>query len=315
MRPTKVLAGLLVLGGILALPLGASAVGIVSQPIEVDEVRRGQVFEEKITLFNSSSSEARFELTDEGDIKDWATFFETQDSERDNPVGAVTVPPSSYYSVVAKFKVPEGTPNGTHEGRVVALSVPEDQENEEGVGAGVRERVGQSVAITVTDTEKVDLNMRVTPESFDVTSNGVLKVEVKYENNGNVTLSPDLEFSVHKSGEEVHRSILPYPSDLDPVPTLGKTTLPEKITWSAADQPSGEYKARLVALNDDVSLDKEEFRFTVGLTSSNSLSAFLGSLGGGNPLSGGLLVLGTALLLVAVVAVWGKRFGVFKRAS
>ena len=58
------------------------AVGIISQPIVIQDVMRGQILEKSLQLVNSRDTEIHFDISADGDIAEWVTYHTLGDIEK-----------------------------------------------------------------------------------------------------------------------------------------------------------------------------------------------------------------------------------------
>ncbi|MDP3882699.1 MAG: hypothetical protein Q8Q48_01450 [Candidatus Staskawiczbacteria bacterium] len=112
------------------------AIGMITQPIVIKDILRGQETFATISLLNSGDTEATYGLKADGQVADWATFYNIEDTNFENPITEVKMPTKEYVNVNVKFKVPEDAPNGEYTGEVVVFltSSGEAKEDESSVG-------------------------------------------------------------------------------------------------------------------------------------------------------------------------------------
>jgi len=245
---------------IFVLPINVLAIGLITNPVDVENALRGETFQDVLKLFNSETNETYYELMAEGDIAEWVTFYEVGDL--DNSVTKVLAPPQKYYDVIFIIEVPEDTANGDYVGKLTVISVP--GENEEGKSTTtVRQRVSREVFITVTDQEDIKLDVSVIPNTYDVRKNKVLKIRLVYDNQGNVSLKPQIDFKITDvDGKMVYNAIYPYPEGESSVKP-GSQHESSALEIPTNSLSIGSYRAHLNFLhNNDIVLEKD-FGFSV----------------------------------------------------
>lgn len=150
---------------LLIVPFAVFAIGQITTPIELSNIMRGQEAVARLELVNSNSVATVFDLTADGQIKDWVTFYESY-SNKEATLKA-EVPANSSKNFFAKFSIPDGTPNGTYKGFIFISEAPisnaEKSETESISAVGMR--IGRPVSITVTDTENIVSEVSITPKN------------------------------------------------------------------------------------------------------------------------------------------------------
>lgn len=241
----------------------ALAVGQMTKPIVIKDVLRGQEVSAVLVLFNSEEQEIFYELIAEGQIKDWASFYKIEDEDLENPITKIQVPAKDSIQAKVKFKVPQDAPNADYTGAVTIMSVPKDEEEDNGkVSATVRLRVSREVSITVTDKEIIKFDTAVIPLKYTINKGEPLQIKIIYDNQGNVFVKPDLQLSIIRDRQIVFNAIFPYPADKQAVKPRAKETL-DLIEWQTAGQKSGDYRAEVKTLLKGEVYQEEDFRFSV----------------------------------------------------
>lgn len=295
------------LAAIFLVPLAneALAIGMITEPIVLENMLRGGETTQLIKVFNPESSEAVYELGASGQIQGWVQFFEK--GKPDSFVTNVAVPPKSYYDVFAKIKVPEGTPNGTYAGEINVKQNLSGQVKSTESAVAVAQMVSQEVKITVTDKEVVKLSTTVIPESYDVKINEPLKIRLIYENLGNISLKPSFQLKIVSAsdGKTILNAIYPYP-DNEPAVGPGERKIMPVLDWPTSGQQSGKYLVEATSLVGSEAVGRNNFRFSLGYSSTQDgkvLGAFISLIGGGNT-KAGWAVLAGVIILAAVLSAY-----------
>jgi len=299
---------LLILG---ALPSNIFAIGMMTQPIVIKDILRGQESVTTLTLLNSETKEVTYGLKSEGQITSWVTFYKIDDKNLQNPITEIKMPAKGFVSVKAKFTVPKDSPNGSYTGQVLAfLASSGDIKNDE-ASVSVSQEIGRKVTITVTDKETVQFKATFIPTTYDVQQGKPLKIRVSYDNQGNVAVRPDLQLKILKDGTTIYNAIFPYPEGEDAVRALDiKEIAP--IEWQTSGQAKGNYKAELTVSLNGQEVQKENVSFSIGYFGFNFLGAM--SFLGGNDASRAWLFIGTifVVLLIALSILKKRGFNLEK---
>ena len=293
---------------ILSFALSKIVLGIgqVTKPIVIKDVLRGQEVTTSLHLINSEDKEVVYELRAEGEIADWASFYEISDRELKNPINKIKIPPNSHLNVIVKFKIPNDIPNGEYKGEAVILTVPEAEEK----GVSIRLRVGRGISIIVTDKEILKFDTAIIPLKYGIGKNEPLKIKVIYNNQGNVYIKPDIQLKIIQlsTGKVVHNAIYPYPEGENPVKPFERKVFENLIEWPTTGQENGRYKAEIKVLLDNKVIQEDDFRFTLGFDWSKFF-AFLAFIGGGNVVLGWFVIGGIFFALAGILVLISKRNG------
>jgi uncharacterized membrane protein len=314
MPTIKKLVNLLIFSILLgfALPQIVSGIGQMTKPIIFESVLRGQEIETILNLYNSEDKEILYGLNADGDIKAWTTFFAMDNLE--NPITKIKIPAQSRVDAIAKFNVPNDTPNGAYAGQVAIVTLLEEEENKEGLSVSVGSRVGRDVSITVTDKEIINFQTTIIPLKYGVSKGEPLKIKVIYENKGNIAIKPDIQLKITKidSGNVVLNVIYPYPEGENPVKPFERKEFPNLIDWSTAGQENGKYKAEMKVLLNGKSSQEESFRFDVGVNVETLLASVAAIFGGGNLILAWFVIGIILLLIVGSLALIYKKSALLK---
>lgn len=258
----------------------ALAIGQMTKPIVIKDLLRGQAAESVLILYNSEPKETVYKLIADGDIKDWTSFYLPDDLK--NPITEIKVPASSNVKAIARFFVPKDTPNGAYKGEVAIVSAPGKEENK-GVNVSVGMRVGRQVSITVTGKEVVKFDASVIPAKYDLAKNEPLNIRVIYENQGNVSIAPEIRLKIKKDNTTVYSVVYPYPESKPPVNASARYEIPA-IEVPTGSFETGRYDAEL-SISDSGSSVEKKFGFSVGLVEASgapSSAALAEAAGSGN---------------------------------
>ncbi len=289
------------------LPQLAFGIGQMTKPIVFKDVLRGQEVQETLTLFNSEEKEVIYGLAAEGDIRNWITFYSVDNLE--NPIKEIKILAQSQINVLAKFKVSNDTPNGTYTGEVIIFTNPEPKEKEEGMSVSVGLSIGRDVSITVTDKEIIKFETTIIPLKYGVGRGEPLKIKVIYDNQGNVSIKPDIQLKITQvsTGKIVQNVIYPYPEGENAIKPFERKEFSNLIEWPTAGQENGKYKAEIKVLLNGKTYEEESFRFDIGVDIMALLLANIALLGGGNLMFGWFVIGGILIIIAGILIFFNKR--------
>lgn len=298
-----------IIASIFLLPQLSFAIGQMTKPIVLENVLRGQEVIETLYLFNSGGKEVIYQLKADGQIADWPSFYKFEDKNLENPITEIQIPAQSRLEIIVKFAIPKDTANGTYNGVVVIIEMPEAEEEKKGISAAVGASIGREVSITVTDKEILKFETTIIPEKYGVGKGEPLKIKVIYNNQGNVSIKPNLHLKITQlnTGKVVHNAIYPYPEDEKPVKPFERKEFPSLIEWQTAGQENGKYKAEIKVLLNGKLIEEESFRFDIGIDIAKLLLGAIGFLGGGNLILGWFVIGGIVLIIAGILSLFSKK--------
>lgn len=286
-----------------------SASGIISQPIEIKDAMRGQTIEELLSMVSSSESNIVFKLGAEGDIANWVSYKKYGDIE--GLISEITAPPKNWAKARVFIKIPDDTPNGEYTGYLTALiSAVPSKEKKENISVGIAQQFKRLVKIAVTDNEIVDFNGRVMPEKYFINKIEPLNIKLIYTNNGNISIRPQAQIKIsNPDGKEIFNAIYPYPENEASV--RPRSTKEITVVYFSGELKDGLYSVEVITTLNGEEKYRESFNFTVGAMIKRNKSViellgFVSYIGGGNTLSGGIIII-TGLFLISIIA-----FPIFK---
>jgi len=235
------------------------AIGLVSDPIEINDVLRGQEIRDELRMQNSEKEKVDFSLSASGDISEWVTFYE--DSEYNIPITEVEVGAKSKGKIYLIIRVPENIPNGEYEGGLSIKYDPAEKEQTSQTSTVVSQKATREVFLEVTDNEIIDFDVSVTPQIYILKENEPLTVNAFYHNKGNISIKPDLQIKVKKDGKILFNVLFPYPEDEESVKPLVSKKISTDLPMGGLEL--GEYRAEVeVSLNGEV-VHKDDFSFII----------------------------------------------------
>jgi len=290
------------------------AIGMITEPIVVKDILRGQETSATLSLLNSEDKEVTYGLKAEGQVADWADFYSVDDKNFENPITEIKMPAKKYVNVNVKFKVPEDAPNGEYTGEVLVFLTSSGEIKSDESAVSVSQQIGLDVAITVTDKETVHLTASFIPSTYDVQKGKPLKIRVLYDNQGNVAVKPDLQLKIIKEGTAVYNAIFPYPEGEEAARAYAIREI-SPIEWQTTGQGNGRYRAELKVFLNGEEIQSKSFGFTIGYFQDSVWVSAISFIGGGS-LGIRWVVLGAILLVIAASLYFlGKKGVNFAKAK
>ncbi|MDD5146319.1 MAG: hypothetical protein PHN39_01010 [Candidatus Pacebacteria bacterium] len=297
---TKMLGGISLASAILMAPLVALAIGLVTEPIVVKNVLRGGEFQKTLNIINTQKENVTVTLAGEGDVADWVKFYRTGDLK--NAIQEATIATSGKIDLIARFIIPKDTPNGTYKGLVSVTQKPKERKASSGQSVSIGQRVERKVTITVSDKEIIAVKGSIIPIKYDLIKNEPLKIRVLYDNQSNVSVTPQVQLKIKKDGQVVYSAIFPYPETESAVKPLATQEIPslEIPTSGLAD---GKYLAEIVITQGQQKLFEKSFQFSVGLFNLANISTTKNGFWGTGFIMNWFIIGGAIALILIVVII------------
>ena len=296
----------------LVLPLSAFGIGQMTEPIVFEDVLRNSEVTETLILYGSEYEESVYELKAEGEVADWASFYNIDDVNLENPITEISIPAKSSVEALVKFTIPYDTQNKEYTGEVALISVPTGNQEIGEMAITVFQRIGRDVSITVTDKQTIKLDATIIPLIYGMGKDDPLIIKVIYNNQGNVSVEPTIQLKITQisTGNVVQSAVIySYPTDANPVRPFERKVFENLIEWPTDGKDNGRYLAELkVLLNDEV-VKETNFRFQVGFDWS-ALFASIAVIGNGS-LTLAWFIIGTILLEIAGILIVVRRRKIF----
>ncbi len=246
----------------------AQAIGQVTDPINIKNALRGQTYSQNIIIVNSSSQEEEINLTALEDIAGWVKFYENSSSQE--TIGSTKVSARSRKEIIAKFTIPEGTPNGKYEGSIKVSTKPTTYSSKEDEsGSSISQGIERSVSIEVNDKENISFNVSLIPEKYDMNKGDYLKIRIIYDNQSNVNINPQINLEIKQGEETFYSAIFPYPANQPSVIPYSLFEIPA-LEIPTSNLETGKYKAVLTMSQGEKYSVTKEFDFSVGVVKSDT---------------------------------------------
>ncbi len=233
------------------------ALGMMTQPIEVDKVLRGQTLKEELRVLNNSDRRGKLELAAVGEVKNWTSFFYQGEVVTD-----IEISPQTTEYIDVEIVIPQDIPNGTYQGELKAKFTPISSEDKgTSTYASVSQQISRAVRVGVTDQEIIELDASLSPESYIILAENPLKLKARYYNRGNIVLFPDLQLKISRDNKTIHNSIYPYPEDESPVSPLEQKEI--IVTYNPGKLKPGKYKSEATVFLNEKKIKQDEFTFEI----------------------------------------------------
>lgn len=277
-----------ILASFLILPLSASALGQMSQPIKIDNALRGAQINQEITAVNTENKKITVEFTAGGQIKDWTKFYKTNNLK--NSVTTTTIEAQANLSMIAIFSVPTDAPNGEYTGVVSVTNVPDKTAAPDQSSASLSQKIDRKVTIKVSDQEIVSLEVSVIPKAYEIKAGDPLSVRIIYDNRSNVSLKPSINFKIKADEKTVYNVIYPYPESELAVNPQAIQEIPA-LEIPTMNLGEGKYLAQLEFMRGDKVILEKQFGFTIGKTNAGA---------SGSSSKGLIWLIGLAVLVIII---------------
>ena len=281
---------------ILILPSAVLAIGQVTEPIIIENALRGEGFQQTMTIVNGEDKKIKVDFLAEGDIAGWVEFFQKDDLE--NSIENIQMLNKEKLKIIAKFTIPSDTLNGEYAG-LLSVFRRSDANLEKGKSTSVSQKVGRDVTITVSDEEIIQIRASIIPDKYGLSRNEPLAIRIIYDNQGNVSVAPQIQFKIKKDEQMVYNMIHPYPENESLVKPLAMHEIPI-IEIPTNGLEDGRYITEVNFLHNGNSVFNKNFSFTIG--NSYKFSNFIASIGGGN-ITFGYILIGGFFVVLAILIV------------
>jgi hypothetical protein len=237
-----------------------SAVGMITQPLQIKDALRGQTIESSLHLVNSESENIIFELSASGEVKDWVTFFTMSDVEK--PITSIELSATSSIDVGVLVKIPDDQKNGTSTGAIDTMYDPKKVSSDKDNPIAIAQKFSRPVSIEITDKEIISFSALAMPISYEVELGKPLEIKLIYTNKGNIAIRPQADIKIkNEEGEEIFGAIFPYPEKEDAVKPLGTKEI--LIPYNTGDLSVGQYRAEVIVSLRGEEKYRDDFAFSI----------------------------------------------------
>ena len=225
---------------------GAVGLGVVPSELSIADALRGEEYERTITVYNTDEMTTTFKPYATGEIIDWIGFYD----EEGNVLTKITIPGKSSAKVLLRFKIPSDAASGNYTSIVYVENVPGEAAGE---GAAAQMLIRMPVDITIGVTGEQILEGIVSGITIrDTEIDYPLRIEVLFQNTGNVVAKPAIDVEIRKGGATVQS----FTSTDKAVKPNTREIIP--VEWDTKGQTIGDYVADVaVSLDGDVLYERE----------------------------------------------------------
>lgn len=241
---------IIIVGLILVLLIsnaGAVGLGVVPPELSIADALRGEEYEQTITVYNTDVMTTTFKPYATGEIIEWIGFYD----EEGNVLTKITIPGKSSAKVLLRFKIPDDAASGNYTSTVYVENVPGEAAADEGAAAQMLIRMPVDITIGVTGEQILEgivsgITIRDTEIDYP------LRIEVLFQNTGNVVAKPAIDVEISKGGATVQS----FTSTDKAVKPNTREIIP--VEWDTKGQTIGDYVADVaVSLDGDVLYERE----------------------------------------------------------
>ena len=226
--------------------VSAIGIGVTPTRFMMGDAHRGEVYDQKLTVYNTANVSCNYEFEGAGEIGDWASFYAL---DSDTPINMTEIPGKSSKKVNVRFLIPTYVATGNYTGEIYVRTMPA---NVTGGFATVPVLMAQSRG-RIMVTGKQNLTGTVTNiTAMDTEVNNTLRIKVEFQNTGDVIATPAINVSIATNGSFVDCFIY----DEATVMPGANETIP--VEWNTTGQIPGNYSLNVsVSLNSDVLAAKD----------------------------------------------------------
>jgi hypothetical protein len=293
-------------------------IAMVTEPIVFKDVMRNSEITTSLYLINSENlansknNGVTYQLKAEGEIADWVKFYKSDDKKFENPIPEINIPFGGHAEPVVLFSIPNAR-KGTkpYTGAIVIMQLADDAKGA-GINSNVAMSVSRNVSITMSDSDKgtIKFDTTIAPLKYTVASGKPMQFKVFYNNQGNVSINPDIQFKVTNAttGALVGNTVIyPYPDNERAVMPFERKELANLIEWPTVDRENGNYIVNAKVLLDGNTMSEQNINFTIGNEIVVPLSANLSNFSNNKTILMAS-IMGAGLLLAAGLFIAKKKF-------
>ncbi|MFA5131129.1 MAG: hypothetical protein WC467_01765 [Patescibacteria group bacterium] len=292
-------------------PFTSSAIGQITSPINISDALPSESYEEELMIIGERTASSSIALSASGEVSDWITFYKPENLNL--AINSIQLAAGESAKVIAKIMIPANASLGKHSGIVsVALGTGKNEINNQS-GAYVTQKIDRDVNINVSSEEKINFNVSIIPETYDLALGEPLNIRIIYDNQGNTNIAPDIHLKMQNGDQVVYSVIFPYP-DNTPETKPGSQFEIKSLQIPSTGLERGKYTVNLDFYNNSTLSLQKDFSFSLRTPAEKQslLAGFFSQLNKQIPL---FFLLGIALLFALLVMVRGANFFKEKKKS
>lgn len=282
-------------------PFTAKAIGQVTSPILISDALPGETYEEKMTVIGASNASAQINLSAEGQIKDWAAFYNPNDL--DKPINVVSLNSGEMIELTVKFSIPLDAAKSEYAGFISVSQIASENNFKNESGSSVTQKIDREVKIIVDTEEKIKFDVSIIPETYDLVLGEPLKIRIIYDNQGNMEISPSIRLKLQNNDETYYSAIFPYPENIPAVKPRAQYEI-KTLEIPTTGYPRGKYIVSLDFYNYDTLSLSKDFYFNLRSQAEKQglLSGIINQINKQGP---ALLFIAGLVLLACIAAIAG----------
>ena len=232
-------------------------VGVSPTSFTISNALRGGEFEKEITIINPTEEESSYTFNATGIIKDWVSFHNIDDL---SSIDYITVPgkesdETNKKKVIVRIKVPADVSNDIYNGTIYIKTAPKETTGDGGLSTKTRVPIRVGVDVSGTQILNGTVNDIYTR---DIEINYPLRINVLFENTGNVIATPSIDVKIlKKDGKNIdsfvhdNTSVKPYSTD-----TI-------ELFWNSTGYGVGEYDAMVSVYLGGKQIGEKKLSFNI----------------------------------------------------
>ncbi len=234
---------------------GLGGIGVSPSAIRINDAVKGGEYERTIYVFNPGTEVTDYSLEAIGENAGWVSFFEP--SRPDTPIERVTVADEGKASVMVRFNIPTDAANGDHEITINVISVPGEGQLANGKESIVSLAAEVVVTITVTG-EQILSGIFLGVTTRDVEAGYPLRLQVYFENTGNVVATPQIVAEIR--GSDTTEETVTFPAEAKIKPGLQEIIA---VEWDTTGKVPGDYVATVTLSLDGEVIGTKDVEFAI----------------------------------------------------
>lgn len=232
--------------------VNATGLSVLPASIKASNLVRGQQFNITIIIYNPNDYEETFSINASDEIKSWVSFYSTENLNEQ--INKIVIPTQSSGNVIANFKIPKDVANGNYLSKIYIQSAP--TETSGGNTSSISIRVPIEVSLDVAGSQ-ISAGRVIDIRTADTEINRFLRIEVEFQNAGEVIDKPRIEVVIKKNGTEISNFV----HDKTSVNVGNKSTI--DVLWVTTSQTVGDYVANVKVFLGSKLLSEKNLNFKI----------------------------------------------------
>lgn len=236
-------------------------IGQTTDPIIINDALRGETFQKEMIIMNTDKESTLVQIKAEGDIEGWTKFYKSNDLK--NPIDSILMKAGARANLFAEISVPDDIKNGKYSGSLSAVRTPKSEVASSGSSSAVTQKIDRQVNITVSDKENIEIKVSVIPDKYDLDEEEPLNVRLIYDNQGNVSVKPEVGVKIKKDDKELFNISYPFAEGVEAIKPKAVFEVPSiQIPTSMLEK--GRYAFEFDFKVDGKSVSSDRFVVAIG---------------------------------------------------